>query len=77
MSAVCFQLKRKNALFHLKFEFVSQNKYWLYLSISVEINESTRYNKKSLEWMNEDSCFIQFKDGSCYEVLVKEHYMSF
>ena len=56
MSVVCFQSKKENVAFHLNFESVLENKYWLCLFISVETDESTRCDKKWLDWMNKNSC---------------------
>ena len=58
MSAACSQSRRKNVSFYLNFESVLEDKYWLCSFISVEVNEETRCNKKWLDWINENSCFI-------------------
>ena len=58
MSAACSQSRRKSVSFHLNFEFVSENKYWLCLSVSVEIDKDAHCDKKWLNWMNENSCLV-------------------
>ena len=47
-----FSIEKKSASFHLNFEFVSEDKYWLCSSVSVETDEDIRYDKNDLtEWM--------------------------
>ena len=58
MSVACSQLRRKNVSSHLNLEFVSEDKYWLCLSVSIETDENTRCDKKWLDWINEDSYFV-------------------
>ena len=53
-----FNREKKSASFHLNFESVSKDKYWLCSLASIEIDKSTHCNKKQLDWMNEDSCFV-------------------
>ena len=72
---MCFQSRKENenASSHLNLELVSENKDWLCSSASVETDKDIRYDKKQFDWMNENSCFVEFKDENCCEVLVKEH----
>ena len=58
MSTACSQSRRKSASLHLNFELVSKNRYWLYSSVSVEVDKDTRCDKKWFNWMNENWCFI-------------------
>ena len=51
-------IEKKNALFHLNLDSVSEDKYWLCSSASIKINKSTCYDKKWLDWMSKDSCFV-------------------
>ena len=44
-----FSIEKKSVLSHLNFESVSENKYWLCSSGSIEIDENARCNKK---WFN-------------------------
>ena len=77
MSVMYFQSRKKSASSHLNLESVSENKYWLCSSVSIEVDKNTRYNKKWLDWMNENLYLVQFKSRNCCEVLMKKYYISF
>ena len=51
-------IEKKSVSFHLNFESVLKNKYWFCSSVSVEIDEGARCDKKWFDWINEDSCFV-------------------
>ena len=52
------QSRRENASSHLNFESVSEDKNWLYSSVSTKIDEDARCNKKWLDWINKSLCSV-------------------